>query len=63
MILFSFNKPEGKFNYAWNEFSLEGWLPPVRLAGPRDALVTSLVVALLATIVATILGHADRRSR
>ena len=28
MIVFSFNEPAGKFNYVWNEFSLDGWLHP-----------------------------------
>ena len=56
MIVFSFNKPEGKFNYAWNEFSLEGWLHPFDWPGLPEAVVTSLVIAVLATIFATILG-------
>ena len=56
MIVFSFNKPEGKFNYAWNEFSLEGWLHPFDWPGLPQAVVTSLVIAVLATIFATILG-------
>jgi spermidine/putrescine transport system permease protein len=56
MIVFSFNKPEGKFNYAWNEFSLEGWLHPFAWPGLPQAVVTSLVIAVLATIFATILG-------
>ena len=56
MIVFSFNKPEGKFNYAWNEFSLEGWLHPFDWPGLPEAVVTSLVIAVLATVFATILG-------
>jgi spermidine/putrescine transport system permease protein len=56
MIVFSFNKPEGKFNYAWNEFSIEGWLHPFDWPGLGEAVVTSLVIAVLATIFATILG-------
>jgi spermidine/putrescine transport system permease protein len=56
MIVFSFNKPEGKFNYTWNEFSIEGWLHPFDWPGLSDAVITSLGVALLSTIIATILG-------
>jgi spermidine/putrescine transport system permease protein len=56
MIVFSFNKPEGKFNYAWNEFSLEGWLNPFAWPGLGEAVITSLVIAVLATIIATVLG-------
>ena len=56
MIVFSFNRPEGKFNYAWNEFSLDGWMNPFGWPGLSDAVLTSLLVALIATIVATILG-------
>ncbi|MEJ7697559.1 MAG: ABC transporter permease [Candidatus Limnocylindrales bacterium] len=56
MIVFSFNKPDGKFNYIWNEFSVDGWLHPFDWPGLGDAVVTSLLVAVLSTIIATILG-------
>jgi spermidine/putrescine transport system permease protein len=56
MIVFSFNQPEGKFNYTWNQFSLQGWLHPFDWPGLGDAVTTSLMVALLSTIFATILG-------
>jgi spermidine/putrescine transport system permease protein len=56
MIVFSFNKPVGKFNYAWNEFSIQGWLHPFDWPGLGDAVRTSLLVAVLSTLFATILG-------
>ena len=56
MIVFSFNKPAGKFNYIWNTFSLDGWLHPFDWPGLGDAVITSLTVAVLSTIFATILG-------
>ena len=56
MIVFSFNKPAGKFNYIWNEFSLNGWLHPFDWPGLGNAVTTSLGVAILSTIFATILG-------
>ena len=56
MIVFSFNKADGKFNYTWGRFSLDGWLHPLDWPGLGDALVTSLSIAVLSTIFATILG-------
>jgi spermidine/putrescine transport system permease protein len=56
MIVFSFNKPVGKFNYAWNEFSIDGWLHPFDWPGLGQSVLTSLGVAIIATIFATILG-------
>jgi spermidine/putrescine transport system permease protein len=56
MILFSFNKPEGKFNFVWHEFSLDAWMSPLNRPGLADALTTSIIVAVIATIAATILG-------
>lgn len=56
MIAFSFNKPTGKFNYAWNEFSLDAWMHPLDWPGLGDAVRISLTVAVLSTIIATILG-------
>jgi spermidine/putrescine transport system permease protein len=56
MIVFSFNKPEGKFNYIWGQFSLDGWLHPFDWPGLGDAVRTSLAIALLSTVFATILG-------
>ena len=56
MIVFSFNKPAGKFNYIWNTFSLDGWLHPFDWPGLGDAVITSIGIAILATIISTILG-------
>jgi len=56
MFVFSFNQPEGKFNYVWNEFSLQGWLHPFDWPGLSDAVITSIAIALLSTIAATTLG-------
>jgi len=56
MIVFSFNKADGKFNYIWNEFSLNGWAHPFDWPGLGDAVITSLSVALISTVIATIIG-------
>ena len=29
-MLYSFNKPAGKFNFVWKSFSLDAWREPVR---------------------------------
>ncbi|MGH3138076.1 MAG: ABC transporter permease [Gaiellaceae bacterium] len=56
VILFSFNDPAGRFNYVWEGFTLDNWLNWDSVLGLRDALITSLQVGFLATIVATVLG-------
>jgi spermidine/putrescine transport system permease protein len=56
MIVFSFNSPVGKFNYEWHEFSLNGWLHPFDWPGLPESVATSLEVAVLSTIFATIMG-------
>ncbi len=56
MIAFSFNDPVGKFNFVWNEFSLDAWANPLARPGLAEALANSLLVATVATIVATALG-------
>ena len=56
MILFSFNDYQGKFNFVWHGFTLQGWLHPFDWPGLPDAIKTSLLIALLATVFSTILG-------
>ncbi len=56
MIVFSFNKPDGKFNYIWNTFSLDGWAHPFDWPGLGEAVQVSLAIAVLSTIIATIIG-------
>ena len=56
MVVFSFNLPVGKFNYSWNEFSLQGWLHPFDWPGLPDSVRTSLAIAFVSTIFATVLG-------
>ena len=56
VILFSFNEPAGRFNYVWQEFTLSNWSEWDAVLGLRDAVVTSLLIGLLATVVATALG-------
>ena len=56
MIVFSFNAPVGKFNFAWNQFSLDAWFHPLDWPGLGDALRMSLEIAFISTVVATLLG-------
>ena len=56
MIVFSFNDPPGRFNFVWGRFSLAAWANPFARLGLEAALWTSLIVAIISTVVATLLG-------
>ena len=56
IIVFSFNNPRGRFNFIWQEFSLEAWGDPFGVTGIGDALLSSIEIAALSTLVATALG-------
>jgi spermidine/putrescine transport system permease protein len=58
IIVFSFNDPVGRFNFIWQEFSLDAWTDPFGgpVPGIGDALSNSLQIAALSTVGATILG-------
>jgi spermidine/putrescine transport system permease protein len=56
VFLFSFNQPAGRFNYVWQGFTFDNWLDWNAPSGIQHALVTSLKIAVLASLVATALG-------
>ncbi len=56
IIVFSFNDPAGKFNFTWEGFTLDHWSHPFQIEELTTALLTSLRLAALATIISTILG-------
>jgi spermidine/putrescine transport system permease protein len=56
VIVFSFNKPAGSYNYQWQQFSLNAWTNPCGTPGICGSLGLSLKIGLIATIVATVLG-------
>jgi spermidine/putrescine transport system permease protein len=56
VVVMSFNDPVGRFNYSWNEFSLDAWTNPCAVAGMCNALGLSLRIGVLSTIVALVLG-------
>jgi spermidine/putrescine transport system permease protein len=56
ILVFSFNKPQGRFNFAWQQFSFDAWKDPFGVPGIGDALRVSLEVAAVSTLIATALG-------
>ncbi|HMI28410.1 MAG TPA: ABC transporter permease [Gaiellaceae bacterium] len=56
VIAFSFNNPQGRFNFVWSGFTLDNWKNWDGVPGLRSAMVLSLEIAFLAAIVATALG-------
>ena len=62
IVAFSFNKPKGRFNAVWQEFTLDNWTSPFTNAAGEspdpltEALKLSLQIGLLSAAIATILG-------
>jgi spermidine/putrescine transport system permease protein len=56
IIVFSFNNPQGKFNFTWEGFTLDHWKDPFSIPELTDALILSLKLAALATVISTVLG-------
>ncbi|MCX2181547.1 ABC transporter permease [Streptomyces sp. SKN60] len=56
VMVFSFNKPNGRFNYAWQQFSLDAWKDPCGVADMCESLTLSLQIAAWATVGAVVLG-------
>src|SRR5215213_9865075 len=56
IAVFSFNDPAGKFNFTWEGFTTEHWQNAFSLPDLNDALVTSIKLAALSTVISTILG-------
>jgi spermidine/putrescine transport system permease protein len=56
IVWFSFNQPKGKFNFVWQNFTLDNWRDPLKDETLTDALIESLKVAAISTTIATVLG-------
>ena len=56
VIVFSFNNPVGKFNYTWQGFTWDNWRYWNGVPGIQSAVVLSLEIALIASLIATALG-------
>ena len=56
IAVFSFNNPSGRFNFAWNGFTIDHWTNAFGVKEITDALITSLQLAALSAVISTILG-------
>jgi spermidine/putrescine transport system permease protein len=56
VILFSFNKPKGRFNFTWQGFTFDNWLHPFNYPGLGPAVRVSLEIAALSAVFATTIG-------
>jgi spermidine/putrescine transport system permease protein len=56
VAVFSFNNPPGKFNYTWYGFTWDNWRYWNGVPGIQSAIVLSLEIALIASLIATALG-------
>src|SRR5215211_3465535 len=56
IILFSFNNPAGKYNFTWVGFTLSHWGNVFSIPDLNSALLTSLRLAALATLISTAIG-------
>ena len=56
IIAFSFNKPNGNFNIAWQSFTFDNWLHPFAEKSLTSALWKSLEIAAISTLISTVLG-------
>ncbi|MEO8330256.1 MAG: ABC transporter permease [Candidatus Nanopelagicales bacterium] len=56
VLVFSFNQPNGRFNYTWNKFSLDAWPGVFQDPEILHSVTLSLKIGLVATAVSTLLG-------
>jgi spermidine/putrescine transport system permease protein len=56
IIGFSFNNPAGRYNFTWVGFTLDHWKNAFSIPELNDALLKSIELAALATLISTILG-------
>lgn len=56
IAIFSFNDPAGRFNFEWVGFTLDAWKDPFGIPELTDSLITSVQLAALSSIGATVLG-------
>jgi spermidine/putrescine transport system permease protein len=56
ILLFSFNNPQGRYNYTWVGFTLQHWAHAFSRPELNEALLTSLELAALATVISTAIG-------
>jgi len=56
IFAFSFNDPAGRYNFTWVGFTLDHWRNAFGIPELNEALVTSLKLAVLATVISTVIG-------
>ena len=56
IMVLSFNKPAGKYNLSWNEFSTEAWTSLCSVPGVCSSFLTSIQIGIVSTLIATLLG-------
>jgi spermidine/putrescine transport system permease protein len=56
MILFGFNNTHGRYNFAWQGFTLTWYQNLFAIPDLTGALENSLLIAALSTVIATVLG-------
>jgi spermidine/putrescine transport system permease protein len=56
IAVFSFNDPAGAFNVSWQGFTLDYWRDPFAQEDLTEAMVTSLELAALSTLIVTAIG-------
>jgi spermidine/putrescine transport system permease protein len=56
IVVFSFNDPQGRFNFTWQGLTLEHWANPFSNPDVALAMKNSLLIAAVATLIATVLG-------
>ena len=56
IVAFSFNDPAGRYNFTWEGFTLDHWTDPFAIEELNDAMITSLELAAVSTIIATAIG-------
>ena len=56
VVLFSFNDNQGRFNFTWQGFTLDHWADPFANPDLATALTNSLLIAIIATLIAIALG-------
>ncbi len=56
IFVFSFNDPAGRYNFTWVGFTLAHWKNVFGIPELNEALWTSIKLAVLATVISTVLG-------
>lgn len=56
IVAYTFNKPRGRRNLSWNEFTLDNWAQPFKDADLTSAFMKSLLVAAISVSIALVLG-------